>query len=181
MVWSVYLIACYMLGTVLTAEWVSRLLYDGEIRKKGSRNPGARNMGRVYGRTAFILTLLGDAIKGMIAVGVGYYLTLPLFLVIVGLACVMIGHIAPFYRNWQGGEAVATFLGGITMLSPYYLLAFLIVALCSVLMRASITVAGWLGFIAVPLAAYIHTGDGGMAMAMTSLLLLLIWANRREK
>ena len=74
-----------VVGTVLTAEWVSRLLYDGKIRERGSRNPGARNMGRVYGKTAFVLTLLGDASKGIVAISVGRLLGLSEELIIVGL------------------------------------------------------------------------------------------------
>lgn len=41
---------------------------------EGSGNPGARNMGRVYGKGYFVATFLGDAIKGAIVVSIAKYL-----------------------------------------------------------------------------------------------------------
>lgn len=178
---SLYMVSCYLIGTVLTAEWVSRLLYDGNIRNLGSRNPGARNMGRVYGKWAFVLTLLGDASKGVIAVLMGRILILPDELVLAGLLVTMIGHIAPFYRKFKGGEAVATFLGGVTAFDPWLLVVFSSVCLLALIFKASVTVAGWLGFIVIPLAGYVLTKDITTTVLLSMAVIILIIAARREK
>lgn len=177
----IYVLSCYFVGTLLTAEWVSRLLYDGKIRERGSRNPGARNMGRVYGKTAFVLTLLGDASKGIVAISVGRLLGLSEELIIVGLLSAMTGHIAPFYRKFKGGEAVATFIGGITAFNPMLLVVFLSVCAVALLVSASATVAGWLGFIIIPLASYLLTKELTTAVLLGGAVLLLVIAAQRDK
>ena len=68
-----YLMASYLIGNILTAYIVTKLRHNVDIRVKGG-NPGARNMGRVYGKGYFIATFLGDAIKGAIVVTVAKYL-----------------------------------------------------------------------------------------------------------
>lgn len=65
-----YLVASYLIGNILTAYIVTKLRHNVDIRDEGSGNPGARNMGRVYGKRYFIATFLGDAIKGAIVVAV---------------------------------------------------------------------------------------------------------------
>ena len=177
----IYVLSCYIVGTLLTAEWVSRLLYDGKIRERGSRNPGARNMGRVYGKTAFVLTLLGDASKGIVAISVGHLLGLSEELIIVGLLSAMTGHIAPFYRKFKGGEAVATFIGGITAFNPMLLVVFLSVCAVALLVRASATVAGWLGFVSIPLASYLLTKELTTAVLLGGAVLLVVIAAQRDK
>ena len=45
-----YLMASYLIGNILTAYIVTKLRHNVDIRGEGSGNPGARNMGRVYGK-----------------------------------------------------------------------------------------------------------------------------------
>ena len=49
-----YLVASYLIGNILTAYIVTKLRHNVDIRDEGSGNPGARNMGRVYGKGYFI-------------------------------------------------------------------------------------------------------------------------------
>lgn len=53
----------YVIGMViLTSHWYSRIK-KVDIRSKGSGNPGTTNMGRVLGKKAAIITMIGDITK----------------------------------------------------------------------------------------------------------------------
>lgn len=58
------LLGSYLLGNLLTAILIGRVVYRKDIRQEGSGNPGARNVGRVFGKGASVFTIAGDALKG---------------------------------------------------------------------------------------------------------------------
>lgn len=105
------LIGAYLLGSLPFAVWISRAFGLADPRTQGSGNPGATNMLRIGGKLPAILTLLGDGLKGAVAVLLAKYLGLPpLFLGWIALAA-MIGHLWPIWSSFKGGKGVATFLG----------------------------------------------------------------------
>lgn len=101
----------YLLGSLSSAVIVSRTLGLPDPRQEGSKNPGATNVLRLGGKQAAILTLLGDASKGLIplliAKGMGIS---PPFLAAIGLAA-FVGHLYPVFFQFRGGKGVATALG----------------------------------------------------------------------
>src|SRR5690606_29549437 len=58
----------YLIGSVSFAVLVSRMMGLRDPRSFGSGNPGATNVLRSGNKTAAVLTLLGDAAKGWVAV-----------------------------------------------------------------------------------------------------------------
>ncbi|MGR5878868.1 glycerol-3-phosphate acyltransferase [Bacillus pacificus] len=58
-----YLVASYLFGNILTAYIVTKWRHDVDIRNEGSEIP-AQEIWDVYGKGYFIVTFLGDAIKG---------------------------------------------------------------------------------------------------------------------
>jgi glycerol-3-phosphate acyltransferase PlsY len=121
------LLACYLVGAIPTGVILTRLAGSGDIRQTGSGNIGATNVYRVAGRKLGILTLVGDALKGLLPV---------LGLVLAGAwaqeqialaaAVTFLGHLYPVYLGFKGGKGVATALGIFLVFSP---LAVLIAAL----------------------------------------------------
>ncbi|QJD29072.1 glycerol-3-phosphate 1-O-acyltransferase PlsY [Methylococcus geothermalis] len=101
----------YLLGSVSSAVIVSRALGLPDPRQEGSKNPGATNVLRLGGKQAAILTLLGDASKGLvpllIAKSVG---ASPPLMAAVGFAA-FVGHLYPVFFQFKGGKGVATALG----------------------------------------------------------------------
>ena len=98
----------YLLGSVSFAIVVSRLLRLPDPRSYGSKNPGATNVLRTGSKAAAILTLVGDAAKGGVAVWLASYFTDQL--AAVGLAA-FLGHLYPVFHRFQGGKGVATAAG----------------------------------------------------------------------
>ena len=85
-IWSLIPMA-YVMGSLSTAVIVSRLFGLPDPRQEGSKNPGATNVLRLGGKKAAAITLIGDALKGLVPVLIAQHLEVPLeLLAAVGLA-----------------------------------------------------------------------------------------------
>ena len=61
-------VAAYLLGSLSSAIIVCRIMDLPDPRTQGSNNPGATNVLRIGGKRAAAITLLGDALKGLLPV-----------------------------------------------------------------------------------------------------------------
>jgi glycerol-3-phosphate acyltransferase PlsY len=127
--WFVFLIIfAYLLGAVPFGFMIARA-HGKDLRKIGSGNIGATNTGRILGKKWGIICLILDSLKGLIPMLIANMLiegqptTTQLWLWLsVGCAAVL-GHIFPVYLNFKGGKGVATSLGMVLGLYPYYTIA----------------------------------------------------------
>lgn len=128
----------YLAGSLSFAVIVSRWLGLSDPRSYGSGNPGATNVLRSGHKGAAALTLLFDAVKGMLPVGlVGYGVGAwgfdPRWVPLVGLAALM-GHVWPVFFQFKGGKGVATAAGVLIALNAWLglavVLTWLVVVLC---------------------------------------------------
>lgn len=116
----------YLTGSISSAVIVCRIMGLPDPRKFGSHNPGATNVLRLGGKKAAIFTLLGDMLKAIIPILIGYALDLHnRNLGWVGFMA-FIGHLYPIYFRFKGGKGMATYFGALVALSPL-LLAYCIV------------------------------------------------------
>lgn len=119
------IILAYLIGSVPTALIISKKFFGIDIREYGSGNMGATNAFRILGPKYGIIIMVLDILKGLIAVGLfyflPYYLTNELertnFMMGLGLAAVL-GHIFPVFANFKGGKGVATLLGMLIAVQP---------------------------------------------------------------
>ena len=102
----------YLLGSVsfaVIASWIFKL---PDPRTYGSKNPGATNVLRSGKKGAAVLTLLGDAGKGWLAVVLAQYFVLTWGLAAETVAAValavFLGHVFPVFLRFKGGKGVAT-------------------------------------------------------------------------
>lgn len=100
----------YALGTFPTGLLVAGR-QGHNVLDEGSRNPGASNVYRVAGMRAGAVVLVGDALKGALAAGVGILIDGRVTGLVVGGAAV-VGHCFPIQRWGRGGKGVAT-AGGV--------------------------------------------------------------------
>ena len=111
----IFILLAYLLGSIsfaLVASWVFNL---PDPRTYGSGNPGATNVLRSGKKAAAVMTLLGDAGKGWLAIILvqHYVATWSLgdeTIAAVALA-VLLGHIFPVFLRFEGGKGVATAVG----------------------------------------------------------------------
>ncbi len=102
-------LASYLLGSISFAIVVSRAMRLPDPRSYGSKNPGATNVLRTGRKGAAVLTLAGDALKGLVAVLVAARYA-PQAAPYAGLAA-FLGHLYPVFFRFAGGKGVATFIG----------------------------------------------------------------------
>lgn len=121
-------IVAYLLGSLNFAIIISGRTYKQDIREFGSKNAGMTNMMRTYGKKAAALTLLGDALKAIVAALIGYAILGHLGAYIAGCACV-IGHMYPIFYKFKGGKGVVTTAASVLMCNPF---VFLILLICFV-------------------------------------------------
>lgn len=118
-------IAAYLLGSVPFAMIAAKLFGLADPRSYGSGNPGATNVLRSGNKKAALFTLIGDALKGWVAVfAAGQYGLADGVIGLVALA-VFLGHLYPVFLKFKGGKGVATAAGVLLALDPLLGLAVL--------------------------------------------------------
>ena len=101
----------YLLGSIPFGMIAARLGGVGDIRQIGSGNIGATNVLRSGRKDLALITLLGDAGKGALAVGIAWWVTgSPQVMALAGVAA-FVGHLFPVWLQFAGGKGVATFYG----------------------------------------------------------------------
>lgn len=122
------LIAAYLIGGIPFGYLVVKAKSGRDVRSLGSGNIGATNVLRTTGRGLGVLTLLLDIAKGALAVSIAGRFThgSPGWMAAAALA-VMAGHAFPIFLKFQGGKAVASFVGAFLYLTPLPLVATLVV------------------------------------------------------
>ena len=107
----------YLLGSISTAIIVCRIMGLPDPHSQGSNNPGATNVLRIGGKKAAAITLLGDALKGVIPVLVGHSLALDAISISIVGFLAFIGHLFPVFFQFRGGKGVATAFGVLATIS----------------------------------------------------------------
>ena len=118
-------VAAFVIGAVNPATILAKIL-GKDLKHSGSGNPGATNAGRVLGARWGVVVGVLDVLKGLVPVLVAQQLLGTTTALCVGLA-VVLGHIwSPFLRG-QGGKGVATSLGAILAVQPWFGLGMVVV------------------------------------------------------
>jgi glycerol-3-phosphate acyltransferase PlsY len=107
------IIVAYLLGSISSAVIVGRLLGTADPRTQGSGNPGATNMLRIGGKKAGAITLVGDMLKGLIAVLIARAIGAGADVQALAAGAAFLGHLFPVFFGFKGGKGVATALGAL--------------------------------------------------------------------
>jgi len=162
----------YILGSIPFGLIFTRLAGLGDVRAIGSGNIGATNVLRTGRKGLAAATLLGDALKGTVAVLVGLRFGLEPALA-AGLGA-FLGHLFPVWLGFKGGKGVATFLGVLLALSPVGLLAFAAIWLGLAFGLRYSSLAALAASAATPLVLW-ALGQPGVAWLFLLLAALLWW------
>ena len=118
-------VAAFLIGAVNPATILAKIL-GKDLRHAGSGNPGATNAGRVLGARWGVVVGVLDVLKGLLPVLLAQHFLGTITALWVGLA-VVLGHIwSPFLKG-QGGKGVATSLGAILAVQPWFGVGMLVV------------------------------------------------------
>jgi glycerol-3-phosphate acyltransferase PlsY len=176
---SLAALAAYLIGSLSFAVIVSRAMGMADPRTYGSGNPGATNVLRSGNKTAAILTLLLDALKGFVPVfvvqqfGAAWGL-LDGSVALVGLAA-FLGHLWPVFFKFQGGKGVATAAGVLLGINPWLGLATLATWIIIAAFFRYSSLAAIVSAVFAPFYQLLIWGGGPIAIAVTVMGLLLVW------
>jgi glycerol-3-phosphate acyltransferase PlsY len=100
----------YLLGSIPFGLLVTRLAGTKDIRQIGSGNIGATNVLRTGRKSLAAATLIGDMLKGSVAVWLTGWLWGRQPALAAGLGA-FLGHLFPVWLGFKGGKGVATYIG----------------------------------------------------------------------
>jgi glycerol-3-phosphate acyltransferase PlsY len=103
----------YLAGSVSTAIIVCKAMGLKDPRTEGSGNPGATNVLRVGGKLPAALTLIGDALKGLLPVVITAALIDHSATIALAAFAAFLGHLYPIFFDFRGGKGVATGFGAL--------------------------------------------------------------------
>lgn len=174
----------YTLGSLNFALILSKKMYGEDIRDFGSKNAGTTNMARTYGKKAALLTILGDILKGIVAVIVGSFLmgaTVGGYF--AGLMCV-IGHIFPVFYNFRGGKGVATAAAVILVVNPWVFLVVFGMFFITVLLTRYVSLGSCLAAAIFPFMTFhfisFKVSGWGLAFIFSLIMAILVICKHHE-
>src|SRR5574343_166725 len=112
------ILAASLLGSVPFAMISSKLFGLADPRSYGSGNPGATNVLRSGNKKAALVTLIGDALKGWLAVYLAQRMGFSDTVIGLVALAVFLGHLYPIFLKFKGGKGVATAAGVLLALDP---------------------------------------------------------------
>ncbi len=180
----IFVVCAYLIGSVPFAVLMSRAFGLADPRTYGSGNPGATNVLRSGKKAAAILTLLGDAGKGWLAVFLAIHFAphdgQGLLQVALVAVAVFIGHLFPIFLKFQGGKGVATALGVLLALSGWMGLAILVTWLLVAFAFRYSSLAALVSAIAAPIYAMLIHLRPELVLAVAIMSMLLIWRHKKN-
>jgi len=171
----------YLLGAVPFGLLFSKLFSDVDVRTIGSGNIGATNVLRAAGKKAAVLTLLADALKGVIPVLLAKSIFYDDTATVLSGAAAVLGHNFPVYLKFKGGKGVATSYGVVLAVAPWIgLLCLLIWLLAAFIYRYS-SLAALISFACYLGVTFIVVSPVSKPYALLSLFIFsMIYYRHRE-
>lgn len=170
----------YAIGCFATGYYLVRARTGRDIREVESGNIGAKNVGRVLGRTGFWLTVIGDFAKGSLAVLAAQYFSGNHQFAALAVLFVVIGHIWPAPLHWRGGKGVVTSGGAMLVYDYQLVLVYGAVVALGFAFTRRLTMPGLVAYLVVPIVSYwLHRSHFEVTM-LTTLTALILFAHRQN-
>ncbi len=172
-------VIAYLIGSLQVSVLLSKFFKFPDPRTKGSQNAGATNVLRTAGLNPALLTLIGDVLKGIIAVLIARILHAdPFFLAFAVLAAV-IGHIFPCFFQFRGGKGVATAIGGIFILAPFIAILLALIWLAVVFATRYVSLASLVSMALSPLLILMFSSSRGAYFIPVLIMAgIIIWKHK---
>lgn len=166
----------YLLGSINPATLIARVL-GADLRRVGSGNPGATNVGRALGPKWGVLVGALDILKGFVPAFAFGLLVGEIAGEIAGLAAVL-GHITSPFLKGRGGKGVATTLGAILGVQPWFAIPVLIAFGIGVVVWHRVGLGASLGAVVLAIsgivagvAGWVDPSDAWFAVILAALVL----------
>lgn len=172
------LVAAYLIGSIPFGILFGKAIRGKDPRSGGSGNIGFTNVLRVAGFLPAVLTLLGDFGKGALAAFIGRHLAGLEMGLLAGLFSIF-GHCYPVFLRFQGGKAIATSFGVLTVLYPQVGLLTFGVFFVTVAVSRYVSLGSLVAFTGLPLIMAIF--DAGFnAIIISAAMTVLVYLRHAE-
>ena len=179
---ALIVVAAYLLGSVSFAVVVSSAFRLPDPHEYGSGNPGATNVLRTGNKLAALLTLVGDGVKGWLAVFLAEMarsaLGAPEWVVPGAALAVFLGHLYPVFHQFKGGKGVSTAAGIVYALHWQLGLALMVVWIAMAVGFRISSLAALTAAVLMPLGGFFVFGNSPSAWALVPIAALLFWRHR---
>lgn len=152
------IIVAYLIGNLSPSYLIGKLAKNIDIREHGSGNAGATNVLRVMGKKFAALTFIVDALKGVLAVVAVRYFFGEDYAMVAGIF-VVVGHNWPFILKFKGGKGVATSIGLILVIHPFYGLMAMLIGIATIVKSKIVSLGSIVGMISFTLLVLIFSRD----------------------
>ncbi|AUW94006.1 MAG: glycerol-3-phosphate 1-O-acyltransferase PlsY [Sulfobacillus thermotolerans] len=174
-------IVAFFLGAIPFGYLLARLRFQTDIRQHGSQNIGATNVARTFGLSIGLIVLGLDALKGILAVQLAYWVTPahPAWAALAGFFAVL-GHVFSPFMRFKGGKGIACGLGVvISLFWPAALGAALVFAGVVLIFRI-VSVASLMGMIAALVTLWAAGRFVDLWYFAVPTVILALWAHRKN-
>lgn len=178
---AIFAVIAYLLGSINSSILIGRLFGVKDIRKHGSGNAGATNTLRTIGKKAAILALLGDALKGVIAIlltrlVLGMFIEGDLLRIaqyISGVAAVL-GHNFPIFFQFKGGKGIVTTAAVGAMMNPFMALIVIAIGVGTIIISKYVSLGSVTAMISYPILVAATGGDLPYIVFSSVLMILAV-------
>ena len=174
MIFLIVIIA-YLLGSIPFGYLIVRKKLGDDIRQSGSGGTGATNVSRRAGKTAGVITLVLDALKGSVAVLIAKALSPDVEWVVAAAAiAVIVGHMFPVWLGFRGGKGVATGVGVFSILAPIAVLCAGVIFVAIVSLTRYVSLGSIIAAATIPLFVWLQSVFVGPSPDLRPLLITAI-------
>jgi glycerol-3-phosphate acyltransferase PlsY len=166
----------YLLGSIPFGLIFTKLAGTQDIRSIGSGNIGATNVLRTGHKGLAAATLLGDALKGTLAVLIAFRFYGPDLAILAALGA-FLGHLFPVWLKFKGGKGVATYIGILLALAWPAAIAFCLIWLALAALTRYSSLAALCASLATPVVLWLL--DDRQEAQLFMLLTVLLWFMHR--
>ena len=171
----------YLLGSIPFGLVLTKLTGGPDLRAVGSGNIGATNVLRTGRKSLAAATLLGDMLKGTIAVLVAQQFGLGAAIaggLAAGLGAVL-GHLFPVWLGFKGGKGVATYIGVLLALVWPAALAFGVIWIAVAAATKYSSLAALVASAAIPAILWFmgYPPEAALFLLLTALIWFMHRAN----
>lgn len=170
----------YLIGAIPVGFLVARLAGGVDIRGAGSGNIGAANVLRTLGKLPAVVTLLGDIVKGYVAVRVARVLGTGPEWAAAGAVLAIVGNCWPVYLAFRGGKGVATGFGAFLALAPWATAPAALVWLVVTASFRFVSLASIMACLCLPLGVLVLGYGWPATGAAVTAAAIIIWRHREN-
>jgi glycerol-3-phosphate acyltransferase PlsY len=168
----------YLLGSIPFGLLLTRLAGTQDLRTIGSGNIGATNVLRTGRKSLAAATLIGDMLKGTVAVILAGYFGGPNAAMLAALGA-FLGHLFPVWLKFKGGKGVATYIGVLLGLFWPGALVFALLWLATAFTSRYSSLSALVAAFVTPIFLW-WFGHAALASLFAVLTLLLFYTHREN-